>query len=200
MLNLIKIAVTGPISSGKSTACELLAKHKAYVMSADDVVHKLLQSNINIQNQIIQLLNKKISFADLSYRKQIADAIFNDYDLLDKYEKLLHPLVIEAIKEGYHKCLESGSYKMFVCEVPLLFETKMDTLFDKILYVQADSNTCIERFIKKTPYKAPEWHRRMNRFDSEPLKKNNSFFTIVNNGNIKELSQQIDNFLNSQAN
>ncbi len=40
----------------------------------------------------------------------------------------------------------------------------------------------------------------MNRFDSEPLKKNNSFFTIVNNGNIKELSQQIDNFLNSQAN
>jgi dephospho-CoA kinase len=41
MLTLRKVAITGGLSSGKSTVCRFLAEEGAYVVSADEIVHSL---------------------------------------------------------------------------------------------------------------------------------------------------------------
>lgn len=198
MLELIKIAVTGPISSGKSTVCELMSKLGAFVLNADDIVHRLLKSSKSVQNQVNQLLNTSINFSDPQYRQLIANKIFNDRFLLQQFENLLHPLVIQEIKEAYEACLKSKSYHLFVCEVPLLFEIGFDTFFDKTIYVEADENICIKRFCEKNVhYTKQDWFLRMQRFLPKQQLISKASFIIKNNNSSEDLNKQVTHILQS---
>ncbi len=196
MLTLLKIAVTGPISSGKSTVCELLSAHGGYVISADTLVHKLLQTDKNLQTQLNQLLNQTLNFKTDAYREQIADKVFSNTELLTKLENLIHPRVFEAIKLDYQKAQQRAA-RFFVCEIPLLFETGMEVFFDKLIYVWADDTICKERFTKKTGYDSLQWTKRMNRLSSQQELKTKLCFVITNNTNQEELTNQVNLFLNS---
>lgn len=198
MLELVKIAVTGPISSGKSTVCELMSKQGAYVISADDIVHRLLKSRKNVQNQINELLNTHLTFTDDQYKQVIASKIFNDASLLHQFEDLLHPLVIEEIKEAYSACLKSKNYHFFVCEVPLLFEIGFDIFFDKTIYVEATDDLCITRFCNKHLHHTPQmWSLRMTRFLPKQEAMNKASFIIKNTHSKEDLKKQITHILQS---
>ena len=60
---MIKIGLTGSISSGKTTACKLIAKKRGPIFSADKTVKKLYLKK-KIQNKISKKLkfNNKINF------------------------------------------------------------------------------------------------------------------------------------------
>lgn len=198
MLKLVKIAVTGPISSGKSTVCELMSQKGAYVISADDVVHRLLKSRKIVQNQINELLNTHLNFTDDQYKQVIASKIFNDASLLRQFEHLLHPLVVEEIKEAYSACLKSNRYHFFVCEVPLLFEIGFDTFFDKIIYVEATDDICITRFCNKHLLnKSDDWFLRMKRFLPKQDIINKASFIIKNINSLENLNKQVTHILQS---
>lgn len=198
MLKLVKIAVTGPISSGKSTVCELMSEQGAYIIKADDIVHKLLKSNKTIQNQVNQLLNTNINFSDDLYRPLIANKIFNDFTLLQAFEALLHPLVIQEIKEAYFTCLKSNIYHFFVCEVPLLFEIGFDTFFDKTIYIEADDDLCIKRFCSKHFHnQKQDWFLRMKRFLPKQEIMHKASFIIKNNNSLQSLKKQVTHILQS---
>jgi dephospho-CoA kinase len=143
------------------------------------------------------LLNTEISFYDSSYRQQIAQKVFKDTSLLEKYEKLIHPCVLEAINNAYIDCQNASSFKMFVCEMPLLYELGLEGFFNKTIYVTAEDQICIDRFKAKTGYDKNQWLLRMNRFlnAKEAIKK--SSFVINNNGKQEDLTLQINNFLTS---
>jgi dephospho-CoA kinase len=200
VLKLLKIAVTGPISSGKSTVCELLSSFSAYIVSADDIVHKLLKSNNQLQDQIVNLLKIPIDFSSRDYRKLIAEVVFKDYDLLIKYEKLIHPLVEVELKNQFLNCTRSQTYKYFVCEVPLLYESGLDAFFDKTIFVNADEHLCKLRFTNKTHYSSLQWEQRMKRFSHLNKAMQNSSYVIYNNGTIQDLKNQINIFINSLQN
>ena len=55
MLNLKKIAITGNVAAGKTTACKLLKEFGAYIVNADEIVHKLLSDNTRLIDKIINL-------------------------------------------------------------------------------------------------------------------------------------------------
>ncbi len=56
MLILKKVAITGGLSSGKSSVCKILKEMGAFVVSADDIVHQLLNPQTSIGHKIIELL------------------------------------------------------------------------------------------------------------------------------------------------
>ena len=60
MLKLKKIAITGCISSGKSTVCGILKKYGAYYVSSDEIIHTILLSDPTCIKQISCLLGPTI--------------------------------------------------------------------------------------------------------------------------------------------
>jgi dephospho-CoA kinase len=78
VLTLKKVAVTGGLSSGKSSVCKILKECGAYVVNSDDIVHQLLDPHTAIGQQIIELLGAGVVVDGQFDRKKIAQAVFEN--------------------------------------------------------------------------------------------------------------------------
>jgi dephospho-CoA kinase len=196
MLSLRKIAVTGGIASGKTTVCRLLKKHGAYQVSADDIIHQLLEKNAECKRHVIDLLGPDILTDDMIDRTKVASLVFSDHDKLQQLENLLHPLLFTKIEEEYKKVEHDNRYCCFVAEVPLIQEIGKEKEFDLILAVIGDEKTAKERFIA-AGFSKQEYDRRMKRQWDPEKKAELADFTITNDGDIAHLENQVKEFIHT---
>ncbi len=186
MLALKKIAVTGGLGSGKSTVCALLKKRGAYVVSADEIVHRLLSPHTPLGQQVIKELGSNIVSGNQLDRKKIAQIVFSDPRRLEALEKLLHPQVLNEIESAYQKVKHHRGYKCFVAEIPLLYEIGAEYRFDLVIAVVADPAVCKARMNGQLKdYEERMQRQILNKADLADV-------TIVNNGTIQELEDQVN--------
>lgn len=188
MLNLKKIAVTGGLSAGKSTVCQLFKDLGAYVISADTIVHQLLSLGTTTAEQVIALLGPEIIAGDTIDRNKIATKVFSEPNLLDALEKILHPAVFDEIERRYKQASKERKYSLFVAEIPLLYEAEKETHFDQVISVEADESLCRNRSPQHTP---EEFDRRMKRQLAPQIKTAKSHYAIKNNGTLEDLKKQV---------
>lgn len=179
-----KIAITGNLASGKSTVGRILQEYGAYVVDADEIVHSLLSSNTPIGEKLIQLLGPEIVVGNKIDRKKITEIVFSDFEKLTSLEKILHPKVKQEIDRRFNLVKNNPSYKMFVAEVPLLYESGMEKDFDLVIAVIADENITRQRFAG-THFK--QRHQRQQKD-----KASSADFVITNNGDLKMLKSSIE--------
>jgi len=138
MLIFRKGAVTGGLSCGKSTVCRILKELGAYVMSADEIVHKLLSPKTDIGQKVVNLIGAEILIDGQIDRSVIAKKVFNQPHLLQSLENLLHPAVQEEIETESAYVESNQLASVFIAEIPLLFETGGERFFDFTIAVVAD--------------------------------------------------------------
>lgn len=193
MLKLNKVAVTGGLSCGKSSACRFFKELGAYVVSADEIVHRLLNLsyNANLGQKIISLLGPDIVIDHQINRSQIAKKVFNHPELLQALENLLHPAVREEMEKLYQVVKKDRLAPLFVAEIPLLYETGAERFFDYTIVVQADESACKERFQKLTGYENAEYERRMARQMQTSEKARRADYVINNNGTLDDMRDAV---------
>lgn len=197
MLTLKKVAVTGGLSSGKTSVCQILKELGAYTISADEIVHQLLSPKTKVGQKVVNLLGPEIHRSGNLDRSIIAKIVFSDAKKLLALERLLHPAVIEELEKRYIQVQNEAKYSLFVAEIPLLYESENEHLFDYVVAVIADSKLCQKRFetaAKKYPQN--EFEKRMSRQWDPKEKAVKANFVITNNGSIDELKQQVKNLYN----
>lgn len=191
MLTLKKIAITGGLSSGKSTVCKIFRDLGAYTVSSDEIVHNLLTNNRTLQTQIINLLGSDILTNNLLDREKIAKTVFSDAEKLKALESLIHPAVFHEITQSYEKIKHEKEYGLFVAEVPLLYETESHNLFDAVVTVLSDDKKCKERFKTMKHKSEADFQHRMMRQISPSEKAARADFILLNNGSLEELQAQV---------
>ncbi len=182
-----KVAITGGLSSGKSSVCRILKHLGAYTVSADEIVHQLLSPHTRIGHKVLDLLGQEILKEGHFDRAKIAEIVFAEPKKLKKLEAILHPAVIEAINTLYSQVKAENTHALFVAEIPLLFESESERYFDKIVAVIADPKIAKKRFQLHTPYSFDEFERRMAQQLAPSSKAAKADFTIINNGSLDEL-------------
>lgn len=185
-----KLAVTGGLASGKTSVCRILESCGAYVANADEIVHQLLSPNTSVGKQVVSLLGSDIINHHEFDRKKIAQIVFSDPETLEKLEKIIHPAVMDEIEKQYQKVKAQKKYRLFVAEIPLLFESSGHHFFDQVLAVVADPEKCKSRFEKRAEHPADEFERRMNRQLPMHQKAARADLTIINNGSLEDLKSQ----------
>lgn len=191
MLKLRKVAVTGNLHSGKSTVCQLLKKHGAFVLSADLIVHNLIQEP-PVTKSIISIFGKDCLNSDGQLdRKKLSELAFRDESLLKKLELLLHPLVLEKIlREFADKSSSSSKDSLFVVEVPLLFEAGWQDYFDLIILVKTTENLRRNRFLE-TRKDIENFYLRSSRQIDPKIAEKLSDEIIMNDQDFSHLESQV---------
>lgn len=182
-----KVAVTGGLSSGKSSVCHFLKHLGAYTVSADEIVHQLLSPHTQIGHKVLNLLGQEILKEGHFDRAKIAEIVFVDPKKLKKLEEILHPAVFNTIDSLYLQVKSQKTHALFVAEIPLLFESDRQSHFEKVVVVIADPNIAKKRFQANTAYSFEEFERRMARQLDPSIKATKADFTIKNNGSLAEL-------------
>lgn len=125
--NKYVLGITGPISSGKSTALQELKKMGYIAYSADEAVNNLYKEPYFKKE--LQKLFKKDS------KDEIRKIVTNDKKQLTKLNKLIHPIIKNDIKNFIAK--HDGKLAL---EIPLLFQVKLDDLMDETLLILSKQN------------------------------------------------------------
>lgn len=191
MLELKKIAITGGVSSGKSTVCRLLAKHGVYVVDADKIVHDLLSSDSQIREKVINLLGSSILIDGQIDRKRVAEKVFSQSETLKSLELILHPAVFHEMELQYQKIKDNPKYTLFAAEIPLLYETENAKLFDSVVVVLADQEVCRKRFMENNKGSGQSFDQRMQRQMNPAQKAAKAHFMLINDENIEDLEKQV---------
>ncbi|MCR1815662.1 dephospho-CoA kinase [Aliarcobacter butzleri] len=180
------IALTGGISTGKSTVCNLLKLHGFLTIDADKIAHKLLDEN---SSKIEEMFGKKYVENGKVLRKELGKIIFSNEENKLKLEALLHPLIKEEIiKES--KIYEEQNKPYFV-DIPLFFE-KMHYPISKSLVIYTPKELQIQRLMKRDNIDEKEAKLKIsNQMDIEEKRKLANI-VIDNSKDLKHLQNEVE--------
>ncbi len=183
------IALTGGISTGKSTVCNLFKLHGFLTIDADKIAHKLLDEN---SDKIIEMFGKQYVENGKVLRKELGKIIFSNEENKLKLEALLHPLIKEEIiKES--KVFEEQNKPYFV-DIPLFFE-KMHYPIPKSLVIYTPKELQIQRLMKRDNIDENEAKLKIsNQMDIEE-KKNLADMVIDNSKDLKHLQDEVERII-----
>ncbi len=179
----MRTALTGNIASGKSQVEKILIQKGYKVLDTDSCAHEILSSDDAIKSAFKNydvFENSQIS------REKLGKLVFNDKKLLAELNSLIHPKIKEKILE-FQKNNENG-----VVSIPLLFETGMENLFDKIVMVFSDDEIRLERLMKRNGYERVYAIQRINSQMPQQDKLSKCDAVIYNNGTLEDLKHQVD--------
>ena len=183
------IALTGGISTGKSTVCNLFKLHGFLTIDADLIAHKLLDEN---SNKIATMFGEQYVENGKVLRKELGKIIFSNEENKLKLEALLHPLIFEKI-EKEAKVFEEQN-KPYIVDIPLFFE-KMHYPISKSIVIYTPKDLQIKRLQNRDNITKEEAMLKIsNQMDIEE-KKNLGTYIIDNSKDLKHLQQEIEVFL-----
>lgn len=183
---LLKIAITGIFGSGKTTVSSIFKKEGIPVISCDGIVHRLLERKKNSE-KIKEAFGRHVFKNGRVDRKKLGKLIFSDRTKRLELEELLHPEVfkeIEKITLDYNK--KGG---IIVVEIPLLFETKSENLFSRIIVVTASPEKIKKRLKEK--FQEEEIEDRWQNQIPLKQKEKKADYVIDNSGPLEKTLKQV---------
>ncbi len=139
---MLKVGLTGGIGCGKSTVAKIFADLNIPVLDADQIAHRLVEKGQPALARIQQEFGASILSPDGSLnRPHLREIVFSDLTQKQKLESILHPLIYKTIQAA----LEQLAAPYCIVSIPLLFETDMTRLVDRILVIDCPVETQIER-------------------------------------------------------
>ena len=177
------IGVTGPIGTGKSTVSKYLEKHGYFLQNTDEIVH-ILYKEASIQKEIKKFIpDLKISKGNID-RDWLRNYLIANPNKKTRLEKFIHAKVVEIVEKEI-----KNSTKPIVVEAPLLFESGLDLICDKIIYVDASKESQIEHL--KSRGSDVDSSLTLNKnYHKENKKK--ATYVIINDKDIANLYKQLD--------
>ena len=145
MGKLIKIGLTGCIGMGKSTTLKMFEDEGILTWSADEAVSRLYAKDGEAVLKVQSLTPESIVNNSVS-RENLREQVKKRPEILLSLELIVNPL----IKTDRENFLRSNSQeKAVVLDLPLLFENKMESDFDKIVVVSASARVQKERVLSR---------------------------------------------------
>ena len=143
---MITAGVTGGIGSGKTTVCKILEVFGVPVYYADVRAKQLYAESSTVKRKVKELFGDDIYFSGELNRAEVAKRIFNDKELLQKLNAIVHPAVEEDFKEWAEK---HKNAPFVVKEAAILFENGGYKKLDFNILLTAPEDLRIKRVVKR---------------------------------------------------
>ncbi len=181
----LTIGLTGGIAAGKSEALAAFERLGAATVSSDAVVHELLDSE-PLLSRLVERWGEEVAPGGAIDRTRVGSIVFADAGELEWLEAQIHPLVGERIG-GWLGSLSEGT-EVAVVEVPLLFESGMEGVFDTTVAVVASEGVRRERAAGRGHALVDEREARQL---AQAEKAARAAHVVENEGSVEELERQL---------
>ncbi|MCS5422881.1 MULTISPECIES: dephospho-CoA kinase [Psychrilyobacter] len=182
------LGLTGGIASGKSTVSKRLKELGSYIIDADKISREVSDS-LKVLKKLEQNFGPEIIDNGHLDRQKLREIVFENKEKRELLNEIMHPVIVKKIIEEIEKNREK---ELIILDIPLLYETGLEYLCDKVLVVCTDEEIQIERVKVRDGI---EWKLAKKIIDAQmPLRKkiNKADIYIENNGNLEELLKKVE--------
>lgn len=141
-----RLGLTGSIGMGKSTTAEMFADEGLPVWDADATVHRLYQPGQPAALAVGALFPTAIDPDGSVNRAALRTLIQADPAVLDSLNAAVHPLVAE---DRAQFLLAHASAPIVLLDVPLLYESRIDTACDAVAVVTVPPEVQRDRVLSR---------------------------------------------------
>ena len=194
---MLRIALTGGIGTGKSTASKILNELGAFIFDADNEAKNILKNNETVQSELIAEFCTDIMSGDEKIdNNKLARIAFQDQDHQLRLNSIIHPYVFQEIDRNFDDALENGTYDIFVVDAALIYESVADTHMDYVIVITALLKVRMERALQRETLTRDEILKRIDLQWPEEEKIALADFVIHNDGTEEELRGSITDIYN----
>lgn len=186
------IGITGGVGAGKSEILNFIAGNwDSTVVEADEVGYLVMRPGGSCFAAIVELFGPGVLKEDGTLdREKIAQMVFQDKELLEKLNGIVHPAVKTYIKKAIER-EKSHETEIFIVEAALLIEDKYDEICDELWYIYADEEVRMERLMQHRGYSEEKIRGIFANQLSEDEFSAHCDFEIDNSGDFEATKEQI---------
>jgi dephospho-CoA kinase len=186
---MLIVGLTGGLASGKTTVAKRFAAHGVPVLDADEIARELVEPGQPALRQIAELFGPSIvDPAGRMDRRRLHSIVFAHPDRRKALEDILHPLVRAAMEER----LGTLSVPYCILAIPLLLESGMTDLVDRILVVDAPEQLQYARASTRDKLSDQDIQAVLEAQTSRAERLAAADDIILNDGDLEHLYRQVD--------
>jgi len=189
------LGLTGGIATGKSTVTGLLRERGIPVVDADAIAREVVEPGMPAYEAIVRHFGQEILQPNGQLdRKKLGEIVFSDEAERQVLNAIVHPEVRRVMREQAVEAEAAGAPIVFM-DIPLLFESKLQHMVEKIVVVYVPESTQLERLIERDELDEDQARKRMNAQLPIEEKKAWADYVIDNQGSREETARQVDELL-----
>jgi len=193
------IGITGGIGSGKSIVSRMIRERGFPVIDLDELAHEIIEPGKPAYDQIIARFGKDILDPDRRIeRRRLGAVVFSDTGARKDLEAITHPEISRLLLEKIERYRSAGIELLFL-EIPLLFETGMDSWIRPVIAVKCPVGVCLQRLGDRDGFSVSESQARMNAQMDPEEKARRADFVIDNSSSLDETRARVEKILNELA-
>ncbi|MFJ7934875.1 dephospho-CoA kinase [Sporosarcina sp. NPDC096371] len=189
------IGLTGSIASGKSTVSAMLKRKGFPIVDADEIARLVVEPGSSVLLDISQQFGEEMIKEDGTLnREKLGARIFGDVDERQKLNGIIHPAIRQEMLRQKDEWLSQGANTV-IMDIPLLFESKLQSFVDKIIVVSVSPEVQKERLIARNVLSQEEASARIRSQLPMETKEQGADAVLSNNGTEKETEKQLESVL-----
>lgn len=186
------LGLTGGIACGKSTVSRKLMEQAFPVIDADQIAKEVVKAGSAGLKSITREFGEEMLLEDGSLdRRKLGQKVFGNPDLLHKLEAITHPLIREETRRQRRNYEDLGT-PLVIYDIPLLFETKAQDQFDKIIVVSCTREQQRERLRRRNNLSEEEIEMRIASQIPIKFKEEEADFVLYNNKDEQHLIKEVE--------
>ncbi len=188
---VLRVGLTGGIGSGKSTVEGLFRDLGVPVLDADQVARELVRPGSEALARIREHFGESVLTPEGGLdRAALRRWVFTDPGERRWLERLLHPLIRDRMAAW------SGSQESpyVILSIPLLFESGMRDLVDRVLVVECDPQIRIRRVCRRDSVSPEEVEAILQTQAGDEARRRLADDILENQGDLDSLRRQVERF------
>lgn len=186
---MLVIGLTGGIGSGKSTVADMFAGLGVPIIDMDRIARQTVEPGQPALEQITQMFGKDLIGPDGQLNRQrLSTIIFDSAEKRHQLEAILHPIIRKETEQQL--AMLEAPYCIVV--IPLLLESGLHSLIDRILVVDAPESVQITRTMQRDNISATQAEKILATQVDRQSRLSAADDIINNSGELSELRHQVE--------
>ena len=157
----LRVGLVGRTGSGKSTVARALEADGAIVMDADAIGHEVTDRDPNVRAALTAEYGPEVYRDGHLDRRRVAQRVFGDAAARERLDRLVHPRILERIRQRLAALDGRGFRGVVVIDAALLLDWGLERELDAVLAVTAPDARRIERLERARGWSEEEARRRL---------------------------------------